>query len=109
MMMIRTWAARRKHTKMRKQRQSFMTCSSPAAEEVGSTNDTGLNQECSTEIGRPTLPKGTKLITFPVGHTLSSTQTSSEPGSQAESQGVSSGGVSGYLSFSNCMFLKTII
>nr|CAG4641636.1 EOG090X04U5 [Eurycercus lamellatus] len=68
LMRFKTWAARRKHTKLRKQRQAYPT-SRP-----------------TTELGRPTLPRGTKLITFPIGHPSSSTNsnghtsTASAPG-----------------------------
>lgn len=45
---------------------SFMGLSQPFVE--------GDNAEpIKTELGRPTLPKGTKLITFPIGHSAQST------------------------------------
>lgn len=37
-----------------------------------------------TELGRPTLPKGTKLITFPIGHSVPSTN--NDHTSQTEGQ-----------------------
>ena len=69
----RTWAARRKHTKQRKQRQAFMSChlttstnnSSSKSEDQKNEDDPSKPTQ-ETELGRPTLPKGTKLITFPI-------------------------------------------
>lgn len=80
----RTWAARRKHTKLRKQRQAYPALSFEgessgfngdgsvkAAIEENSPED-GESRVLTSELGRPTLPKGTKLITFPIGHSVSS-------------------------------------
>nr|CAG4644734.1 EOG090X04U5 [Leptodora kindtii] len=61
LMRFRTWAARRKHTKQRKQRQAFISCKS-----VPGSSDTGNNNQVVT------LPKGTKLITFPIGNVVTS-------------------------------------
>nr|CAG4650917.1 EOG090X04U5 [Simocephalus serrulatus]SVE94191.1 EOG090X04U5 [Simocephalus serrulatus] len=93
LMRFKTWAARRKHTKLRKQRQTY-PISTPAP---GLSSDglsmTGIKQDphededgkmSKTELGRPTLPKGTKLITFPIGHSVPSSN--NDPTSQTEGQ-----------------------
>lgn len=94
----RTWAARRKHTKLRKQRQAYPLSAVCPAFNEGGIPTTGSNQDSyetddanmsKTELGRPTLPKGTKLITFPIGHSVPSTQADST--SQVESHNAMSG------------------
>lgn len=79
--LIRTWAARRKHTKMRKQRQVY-PLSNPALNEdrrsvTGNNHSPDEDEDDrlskNAELGRPTLPKGTKLITFPIGHSIPTT------------------------------------
>nr|SVE73508.1 EOG090X04U5 [Daphnia atkinsoni] len=96
LMRFKTWAARRKHTKMRKQRQVY-PLSNPALNEDRSSM-TGTNHSPdededdrlskNAELGRPTLPKGTKLITFPIGHSIPTTN--NDP-TQTDGQGAAGG------------------
>ena len=59
---FRTWAARRKHTKMRKQRHNeFSMC--PVSLGDVEQERSPENDDQSQGIGRPTLPNGTNLIT----------------------------------------------
>nr|CAG4643157.1 EOG090X04U5 [Ilyocryptus agilis] len=80
LMRFKTWAARRKHTKLRKQRNAFPGAFTPfglEGEAEGADNESiqGIDEQeeesstnrQTTDVGRPTLPKGTKLITFPIG------------------------------------------
>nr|SVE75076.1 EOG090X04U5 [Daphnia dolichocephala] len=97
LMRFKTWAARRKHTKLRKQRQVY-PLSVPVSNEDGKSltgadlspdEDGEIKTSKTTELGRPTLPKGTKLITFPVGHSIPTNH--SDPTSQSEGQGATGG------------------
>nr|SVE84210.1 EOG090X04U5 [Daphnia pulex] len=97
LMRFKTWAARRKHTKLRKQRQIYpqsgLSLNEDKKQVIGSSqspvedDDAKLSQ--TAELGRPTLPKGTKLITFPIGHSIPATH--NDPTSQSEGQGAAGG------------------
>lgn len=94
---IRTWAARRKHTKLRKQRQVYPVTNIALNEDRRSVTGTNYSADededvkllKTAELGRPTLPKGTKLITFPIGHSIPTTH--SDPTSQTEGQSAAGG------------------
>jgi len=89
LMRFKTWAARRKHTKLRKQRQTFPMCPAMGVEDENGEED---GEQCEG-IGRPTLPNGTNLITVPIGghsHGL----VTQEVASPAESQGSSTAAAS---------------
>lgn len=98
--LFRTWAARRKHTKLRKQRQTYPQSvlsliedkKQVAGKSQSPVEDDDAKVSQHAELGRPTLPKGTKLITFPIGHSIP--VTNNDPTSQSEGQGTA-GGVNG--------------
>nr|CAG4634740.1 EOG090X04U5 [Alona affinis] len=79
LMRFKTWAARRKHTKLRKQRLAgYPVHSNPSTCPVAITMLGAESETFSeTELGRPTLPFGTKLITFPIGHSSGASTSSS--------------------------------
>nr|CAG4636952.1 EOG090X04U5 [Ceriodaphnia reticulata]SVE72889.1 EOG090X04U5 [Ceriodaphnia reticulata] len=98
LMRFKTWAARRKHTKLRKQRQAYPSSipvlglnggGPPATATSGSPQEDDDTKLSKTELGRPTLPKGTKLITFPIGHSVPSSH--ADATSQNEGQGAAGG------------------
>jgi len=97
LMRFKTWAARRKHTKMRKQRHNeFSMC--PVSLGDVEQERSPENDDQSQGIGRPTLPNGTNLITVPIGNASNlrcPTQVTPESGLQAESHAGSNAGTSG--------------
>lgn len=83
---------------MRKQRQAYplalveRASSGQDEDEVeGDRKEDNESKVSGSELGRPTLPKGTKLITFPIGHSGPSNHTDSN--SKVEGHGQSNGPV----------------
>ena len=81
---------------MRKQRQAYPLALVERAssgqdedEAEGDRKEDNESKVSGSELGRPTLPKGTKLITFPIGHSGPSNHTDSN--SKVEGHGQNSG------------------